>query len=189
MNNVYESPLSSRYASKEMLYNFSSDMKFSTWRRLWVSLAKAEMALGLPITQEQVDEMDSWEGSQLNTAKEILAYELTKLVHGKEEAQKAQEAARALFGGSGDTANMPCTKLCREDFAGDEIDILTLLVKCGLAPSKAEARRLVQQGGVSVDGQKVGDIAAKWTCKDCCGEGVVVKKGKKVYHKAILEEK
>ena len=84
---------------------------------------------------------------------------------------------------------MPCTKLCREDFAGDEIDILTLLIKCGLAPSKAEARRLVQQGGVSVDGQKVGDIAAKWTCKDCCGEGVVVKKGKKVYHKAILEEK
>ena len=138
---------------------------------------------------EQVDEMDSWEGSQLNTAKEILAYELTKLVHGEEEAQKAQEAARALFGGSGDSANMPCTKLCREDFAGDEIDILTLLIKCGLAPSKAEARRLVQQGGVSVDGQKVGDIAAKWTCKDCCGEGVVVKKGKKVYHKAILEEK
>lgn len=138
---------------------------------------------------EQVDEMDSWEGSQLNTAKEILAYELTKLVHGEEEAQKAQEAARALFGGSGDSTNMPCTKLCREDFAGDEIDILTLLIKCGLAPSKAEARRLVQQGGVSVDGQKVGDIAAKWTCKDCCGEGVVVKKGKKVYHKAILEEK
>ena len=138
---------------------------------------------------EQIDEMDKWEGSQLNTAKEILAYELTKLVHGEEEAQKAQEAARALFGGSGDSANMPCTTLCEGDFADGEIDVLTLLVKCGLAPSKAEARRLVQQGGVSVCGQKVGDIAAKWTCKDCCGEGVVVKKGKKVYHKAILEEK
>ena len=137
---------------------------------------------------EQIDEMDTWQGSQLNTAKEILAYELTKLVHGEEEAAKAQEAARALFGGSGDSANMPCTTLCEGDFADGEIDVLTLLVKCGLAPSKAEARRLVQQGGVSVCGEKVGDIAAKWTCKDCCGEGVIIKKGKKVYHKAVMDK-
>ena len=137
---------------------------------------------------EQIDEMDKWEGSQLNTAKEILAYALTKLVHGEEEAAKAQEAARALFGGSGDSANMPCTTLCEGDFADGEIDVLTLLVKCGLAPSKAEARRLVQQGGVSVCGEKVGDIAAKWTCKDCCGDGIIIKKGKKVYHKAVMDK-
>ena len=138
---------------------------------------------------EQIDEMDGWEGAQLNTAKEILAYELTKLVHGEEEAEKAQTAARALFGGGGDSADMPCTKLCREDFTAEgEIDILTLLVKCGLCASKGEARRLVQQGGVSVCGQKVGDIEAKFSCKDCCGEGAVIKKGKKVYHKAILSE-
>ncbi len=137
---------------------------------------------------EQIDEMDTWQGSQLNTAKEILAYELTKLVHGEEEAAKAQEAARALFGGSGDSANMPCTTLCEGDFADGEIDVLTLLVKCGLAPSKAEARRLVQQGGVSVCGEKVGDIAAKWTCKDCCGDGIIIKKGKKVYHKAVMDK-
>ena len=138
---------------------------------------------------EQIDEMDRWEGSQLNTAKEILAYELTKLVHGEEEAEKAQSAARALFGGGGDSADMPCTTLCREDFTAEgEIDILTLLVKCGLAASKGEARRLVQQGGVSVCGQKVADIEAKFSCKDCCGEGAVIKKGKKVYHKAMLDE-
>ena len=137
---------------------------------------------------EQIDEMDTWQGSQLNTAKEILAFGLTKLVHGEEEAAKAQEAARALFGG-GDSANMPCTKLCREDFTAEgEIDILTLLVKCGLAASKGEARRLVQQGGVTVCGQKVADIEARFSCKDCCGEGAVIKKGKKVYHKAVLEE-
>ena len=138
---------------------------------------------------EQIDEMDGWEGSQLNTAKEILAYELTKLVHGEEEAEKAQEAARALFGGSGDSEHMPCTMLCRADFTEDgEIDILTLLVKCGLAASRGEARRLVQQGGVTVCGQKVADIEAKFSCKDCCGEGAIIKKGKKVYHKALLQE-
>ena len=137
---------------------------------------------------EQIDEMDTWQGSQLNTAKEILAFELTKLVHGEEEAAKAQEAARALFGGGGDSANMPCTKLSRADFEGDSIDILTLLVKCGLCASKGEARRLVQQGGVTVCGQKVADIEARFSCKDCCGEGAVIKKGKKVYHKAVLEE-
>ena len=138
---------------------------------------------------EQIDEMSTWKDQRLNEAKEILAFELTKMVHGEEEAAKAQEAARALFGGGGDSANMPCTKLCREDFTAEgEIDILTLLVKCGLAASKGEARRLVQQGGVTVCGQKVADIEARFSCKDCCGEGAVIKKGKKVYHKAVLEE-
>ena len=107
----------------------------------------------------------------------------------EKETEREQEAARALFGGGGDSANMPCTKLCREDFTAEgEIDILTLLVKCGLAASKGEARRLVQQGGVTVCGQKVADIEARFSCKDCCGEGAVIKKGKKVYHKAVLEE-
>ena len=159
----------------------------------WRNVADADvlkcirMLTFLPL--EQIDEMDTWQGSQLNTAKEILAFELTKLVHGEEEAAKAQEAARALFGGGGDSANMPGTKLCREDFTAEgEIDILTLLVKCGLAASKGEARRLVQQGGVTVCGQKVADIEARFSCKDCCGEGAVIKKGKKVYHKAVLEE-
>ena len=138
---------------------------------------------------EQIDEMDKWEGAQLNTAKDILAYELTKLVHGEEEAEKARETSKGLFAGAGSTENMPTTDLCRGDFDGDEIDVLTLLTKCGLCGSRGEGRRLVQQGGVSVDGHKVNSIDAKWTCKDCCGEGVVIKKGKKVYHRAALNEK
>ena len=133
---------------------------------------------------EQIDEMDKWEGSQLNTAKEILAYELTKLVHGQEEAEKAQSAARAIFGGGGDTADMPCTCLCREDAQGDSIGLLDLMVKCKLAPSKKEARRLVEQGGVEVNGEKVTDVSAAFPCTDFCGEGLVIKKGKKVFHKA-----
>ena len=137
---------------------------------------------------EQIDEMDQWEGAQLNTAKEILAYELTKLVHGEEEAEKAQETSRGLFAGAGSTENMPCTKLNEGDFCEGEIDILTLMVKCGLCKSKSEARRLVQQGGISVDGHKIGDLEAKFCCKECCGQGVVIKKGKKVYHKAMLED-
>ncbi len=137
---------------------------------------------------EQIDEMDTWEGAQLNTAKEILAYELTKLVHGEEEAEKAQETARGLFAGAGSTEHMPCTTLCEQDFTDGEIDILTMLVKCGLAASKGEARRLVQQGGVTVCGRKVSDIEAKFRCKECCGEGVVIKKGKKIFHKAVMEQ-
>ena len=135
---------------------------------------------------EQIDEMDKWEGSQLNTAKEILAYELTKLVHGQEEAEKAQSAARAIFGGGGDTADMPCTCLCREDAQGDSIGLLDLMVKCKLAPSKKEARRLVEQGGVEVNGEKVTDVSAAFPCTAFCGEGLVIKKGKKVYHKVVL---
>ena len=137
---------------------------------------------------EQIDEMDKWEGSQLNTAKEILAYELTKLVHGQEEAEKAQSAARAIFGGGGDTADMPCTCLCREDAQGDSIGLLDLMVKCKLAPSKKEARRLVEQGGVEVNGEKVTDVSAAFPCTAFCGEGLVIKKGKKVFHKVIMEQ-
>ncbi len=137
---------------------------------------------------EQIDEMDKWEGSQLNTAKEILAYELTKLVHGEEEAEKAQSAARAIFGGGGDTADMPCTCLCREDAQGDSIGLLDLMVKCKLVPSKKEARRLVEQGGVEVNGEKVTDVSAAFPCTDFCGEGLVIKKGKKVFHKVIMDQ-
>ncbi|MDY3281926.1 tyrosine--tRNA ligase, partial [Dysosmobacter sp.] len=135
---------------------------------------------------EQIDEMDKWEGAQLNTAKEILAYELTKLVHGEEESAKARETARGLFSGAGDTANMPSTTLSESDFTDDTIDVLSLLVKCGLCASRGEARRLVQQGGVSVGGEKVGDIEAKWDKARFTGEGLVIKKGKKVHHKAVL---
>ena len=137
---------------------------------------------------EQIDEMDKWEGSQLNTAKEILAYELTKLVHGQEEAEKAQSAARAIFGGGGDTADMPCTCLCREDAQGDSIGLLDLMVKCKLVPSKKEARRLVEQGGVEVNGEKVTDVSAAFPCTDFCGEGLVIKKGKNVFHKVIMDQ-
>ena len=134
---------------------------------------------------EQIDEMDTWQGSQLNTAKEILAFELTKLVHGEEEAAKAQEAARALFGGSGDSANMPCPTLCEGDFADGEIDVLTLLVKCGLASSNGEARKLVQGGGVSLNGEKVADFKQQ-LAKDFFNEECMIKKGKKTFHKAVL---
>ncbi len=135
---------------------------------------------------EEIDKMDSWEGAQLNTAKEILAFELTKLVHGEEEATKAQETARALFSGAGNLDNMPETELTADDLNDGSLTILDILLKAGLCPSKGEARRLVQQGGVSVDDAKVTDPftafdAAKLT------EGIVVKKGKKVYHKVTLK--
>ena len=138
---------------------------------------------------EQIDEMDKWEGSQLNTAKEILAYELTKLVHGEEEAAKAQEAARAIFAkGAANTADMPSTALNQEDFTDGSIDVLSLLVKCGLAASRGEARRLVQQGGVTVCDQKITDIDTKWSCQECSGDGLIIKKGKKVFHRASVKE-
>ena len=136
---------------------------------------------------EQINEMDHWEGSELNRAKEILAFELTKMVHGEEEAEKAQQTARGLFAGSGDTENMPCSELSEADFADGAIDILTLLVKCGLAASKGEARRLVQQGGVLACGEKVTDIAQKWGASDFAGEGIVLRKGKKVFHRVTVK--
>ena len=131
--------------------------------------------------------MDAWEGAQLNTAKEILAYELTSLVHGEEEAKKAQETARGLFSKGGDTANMPATGLSAADLTDGAIGVMDLMLKCGLVPSKGEARRLIQQGGVEVSGEKVKDIGFAVTAEMLSGEGVVVKKGKKVFHRAYLE--
>ncbi len=138
------------------------------------------------LPREQIDEMDQWEGSQLNTAKEILAYELTKLVHGEEEAEKAQQAARALFAGAGNSADMPSTTLTAEDLTDGAIGILSLMVKAGLAASNGEARRLVQQGGVSVNDVKVTDPAMTLATADFGDDGLIIKKGKKVYHKVLL---
>ena len=135
---------------------------------------------------EQIDEMDKWEGSQLNTAKEILAYELTKLVHGEEEATRAQAAAKALFVGGGDMSNVPATTLTQDDLTDGAIGVLDLMVKCKLAPSKKEARRLVEQGGVEVDGEKVTDVAASYTAYQMAGDGLMLKKGKKVFHRVRM---
>ena len=135
---------------------------------------------------EQIDEMDKWEGSQLNTAKEILAFELTKLVHGEEEAAKAQQAAKALFVGGGDMSNVPATQLTQEDLNEGSIGILDLMAKCKLVPSKKEARRLIEQGGVEVDGEKIHDVAVTFTAEQLSGDGLMIKKGKKVYHRAHL---
>ena len=135
------------------------------------------------IPVEEIDKMDSWEGSRLNTAKEILAYELTKLVHGEEEAEKAQAAARALFSGAGDLDNMPSTKLTDDDFTDGAIDILAVLIKAGITKSRGEGRRLVEQGGVSADDVKVTDIATSFTKADLAEKPVVIKKGKKIFHK------
>ncbi len=134
---------------------------------------------------EQIDEMDTWEGSQLNQAKEILAYELTKLVHGEEEAKKAQDSAKALFA-NGNAADMPEVVLTDDDFEEGSIGILRLLVKAGLAPSNGEARRNVEQGGVSVDGEKVTDPKAQLTKDTFAGDGVVLKRGKKKFMKIVL---
>ena len=127
----------------------------------------------------------SWEGAQLNQAKEILAFELTKLVHGEEEAEKAQNAARALFSGAADTEHMPSTQLTEADLTDGSIGILTLMVKAGLAASNGEARRLVVQGGVLADGEKVAAPTVSFTAEQL-KKGVVIKKGKKVYHKVTL---
>ena len=156
----------------------------------WRNIADADvlkclrMLTFLPI--EQIDEMDKWEGSQLNTAKEILAFELTKLVHSEEEAQKAQESARALFG-SGTAAEMPTAKLSEADLKEGNIDILDLLVKSGLVSSRSEGRRAVEQGGVSMDGEKVTDFRATFAGEDFHGEGKVLKRGKKNFKRVIVE--
>jgi tyrosyl-tRNA synthetase len=132
---------------------------------------------------EQIDEMAQWEGSQLNTAKEILAFELTKLVHGEDEANKAQAAAKALFGGGGSDENMPCTKLFDDDFTDGKIDILSILVKTGIAKSRSEGRKLCEQNGVSVDDVKVTDTYTSYTREALAANPIVVKKGKKIFHK------
>lgn len=157
----------------------------------WRNIADADvlkclrMLTFLPL--EQIDEMDKWEGSQLNQAKEILAFELTKLVHGEEEAAKAQEGARALFSAGGSTVNMPTSELTKEDFRENTIDILTVLIKSGLASSRSEARRNVEQGGVSVNGETVKDIHAAFEKELFAGDGIVVKRGKKNFKKVIVK--
>ena len=132
---------------------------------------------------EQIDEMDKWEGSQLNRAKEILAYELTALVHGEEEAKKAEESAKALFGAGGNNSNMPTSTLTDADFENGNINVLSMLVATGLCPSRGEARRLVQQGGVTIDDVKVASIDESLARERFEGEGVIVRKGKKVFHR------
>ena len=158
---------------------------YQYWRNVGDSdvLKCIRMLTFLPL--EQIDEMDKWEGSQLNRAKEILAYELTALVHGEEEAKKAEESAKALFGAGGDSANMPTSVLTDADFENGSINVLSMLVTTGLCPSRGEARRLVQQGGVTVDDVKVASIDESLARERFEGEGVIVRKGKKVFHKAV----
>ena len=156
----------------------------------WRNVADADvlkcirMLTFLPL--EQIDEMAGWEGAKLNEAKDILAYELTKLVHGDEEADKARQASKALFSGVGDAAHMPTTELTNDDLGGGQINILNLMVRCGLCASKGEARRLVQQGGVSVNDRKVESIDEALGCEQFTGEGVIIRKGKKVFHRVVL---
>ena len=157
----------------------------------WRNVADADvlkclrMLTFLPI--EQIDEMDQWEGSQLNKAKEILAYELTNLVHGEEEAKKAEEAAKALFAGGGSLDNMPTATLTDDKFVDGSIDILGVLVAAGMAASRSEARRAVEQGGVSVKGEKVTDIKAAYTKETIGAEEFIVKKGKKSFKKIVVK--
>ena len=156
---------------------------YQYWRNVGDSdvLKCIRMLTFLPL--EQIDEMDKWEGSQLNRAKEILAYELTALVHGEEEAKKAEESAKALFGAGGNNANMPTSTLTDADFENGSINVLSMLVTTGLCPSRGEARRLVQQGGVMVDDVKVASIDESLARERFEGEGIIVRKGKKVYHR------
>ena len=134
---------------------------------------------------EQIDEMDKWEGSQLNRAKEILAYELTSLVHGEEEAKKAEASAKALFGGAGDSENMPSTELTEADLTDGSIELMNLLVKTGLCTTKSDARRNIQQGGVTVNDEKVTDIGKTYTSDDL-SKGIIIRRGKKNYHKVTI---
>ena len=157
----------------------------------WRNVADADvlkcirMLTFLPL--EEIDKMDAWEGSQLNTAKEILAFELTKLVHGEEEAQKAQQVAKALFSDGGNTDNMPTTALCGDDFTDSEISVIEVMLKAGIIKSKGEGRRLVEQGGVSVDDKKISDTAYALKLTDFEKGHVIIKKGKKVFHKVTVD--
>ncbi len=160
---------------------------YQYWRNVSDSdvLKCLRMLTFLPL--EQIDEMEQWEGSQLNQAKEILAFELTKLVHGEEEASKAQEGARALFA-SGSAASMPEVELTGADFEDGNIGILNLLVKAGLAPSNGEARRNVQQGGVSIDGEKIDDVKMQVSKESIGEEGIVLKRGKKKFMRIMVKD-
>ena len=160
---------------------------FQYWRNVADSdvLKCIRMLTFLPL--EEIDAMESWEGAQLNQAKEILAFELTKLVHGEEEANKAREASHALFAGGGDSAHMPTVELSSADFADGDMDILSLLVKTELAPSRSDARRAVEQGGVSVADEKVTDIKTAYNADSFGADGLVVKRGKKKFVKVIVK--
>ena len=160
---------------------------FQYWRNVSDSdvLKCIRMLTFLPL--EEIDAMESWEGAQLNQAKEILAFELTKLVHGEEEATKAREASHALFAGGGDSAHMPTVELSAADFADGDLDILALLVKTELAPSRSDARRAVEQGGVSVADAKVTDIKTTYSADSFGADGLVVKRGKKKFVKIIVK--
>ncbi|MEG1992824.1 MAG: tyrosine--tRNA ligase [Acetivibrio sp.] len=156
----------------------------------WRNIADADvlkclrMLTFLPI--QEIDEMDQWEGSQLNEAKEILAFELTKLVHGEEEAKKAQEGARTLFS-SGSAANMPTVELSEDDFSEGKIDIVSILVKSELVPSRSEGRRAVEQGGVSINGEKMDDFKASYGKEDFLADGMIIKRGKKNFRKIRIK--
>ena len=160
---------------------------FQYWRNVADSdvLKCIRMLTFLPL--EEIDAMESWEGAQLNQAKEILAFELTKLVHGEEEATKAREASQALFAGGGDSAHMPTVELSAADFADGDMDILSLLVKTELAPSRSDARRAVEQGGVSVADEKVTDIRTAYNADSFGTDGLVVKRGKKKFVKVLVK--
>ncbi len=138
------------------------------------------------IPLEEIEKMDKWEGSELNKAKEILAYELTKLVHGEDEANKALEGAKSLFGAKSDTNNMPTTQISKDIFVNGEVGLLEILVKTKLAASKSEAKRLVEQGGITVNDEKVIDVNKKFTENDFSSGFMIIKKGKKVFHKIVL---
>ena len=168
-------------AEKTSPYDF-----YQYWRNVDDSdvIKCLKMLTFLPL--EQIDELAKLEGSEINKAKEILAYEVTSLIHGKEEADKAQQAARALFGNKADTDNMPSTLLSSEDFTDGAISILDLLKKCSLIPSNGEGRRLIQQGGISVDDIKVTDVYMQIPKSEFEKGHVIIKKGKKVFHKAIF---
>ena len=160
---------------------------FQYWRNVSDAdvLKCLRMLTFLPL--EQIDEMDKWEGAQLNEAKEILAFELTKMVHGEEEAVKAKDASHALFSGAGASEHMPTIEVSAEDFAAGNMDIMAVLVKAGLCDSRSDARRAVQQGGVSVEGEKVTDISTSYALDDFAGEGKVVKRGKKKFAKVVAK--
>ncbi len=160
---------------------------FQYWRNVSDAdvLKCIRMLTFLPL--EEIDKMESWEGAQLNEAKEILAFELTKLVHGEEEATKAKEASHALFAGGANNANMPTVIVTAEDFPDGELDIISVLVKAGLCDSRGDGRRNIQQGGVSVADEKVTDISTKYTLDDFKGEGLIIRRGKKKFAKVVAE--
>lgn len=160
---------------------------FQYWRNVSDAdvLKCIRMLTFLPL--EEIDKMESWEGAQLNEAKEILAFELTKLVHGEEEAAKTKEASHALFAGGANNANMPTVTVTAEDFPNGELDIISVLVKAGLCDSRGDGRRNIQQGGVSVADEKVTDISTKYTLDDFKGEGLIIRRGKKKFAKVVAE--